>query len=599
MIRRLIDRIGWGRTKIRKQMYFIYAVTLLLPVAIIGILLIFNARKLLSDHYMELLEMDNLRVKTTMTETARQAYNISEDICFDSGIKNILSERYSSGMEFAAEVNADSSLDSVIYNYEEIAGIYIYTDNPTIQNYKQYHTVTKEIEETDWYQRAIGSTNAFWISMERENSYGSHDNSLCLIRRITLQNSNYHGVVVVKISDQYLRSKIDSNVIDAVSVDESGIIYSSKKSWYGEELPVDIDYTKGYYSYSGTIEKDDTKYFSVVSTTHLYMTDSRLYVCTLNDKGFDNINRIVGIITLILLLAIGIPGIILVLFTNYFTGRILLLRQEMHKASIQDYHMITDFRGHDELTDAFEDLKVMVRDIKEKDAKMYEAQLNEKELRNEQHIMEYKMLASQINPHYLYNTLETIRMKALTGGDRMVADSIKILGKTLHYVLENTGTVSTTLQKELDYIENYLAIQKMRFGSRINYKLVLASGIDPSDYEILPLLLQPIVENAIVHGLEGVDGEGQIIVTISSERQERLQISVSDNGPGMTAEELEAIRTKLNTPDLNPQSSIGLYNISQRIRLCYGTDYGIEVDSVYGEGTQVVLHLPGILAVGK
>ena len=224
---------------------------------------------------------------------------------------------------------------------------------------------------------------------------------------------------------------------------------------------------------------------------------------------------------------------------------------------------------------------------------MYEAELNEKELRNEQQIMEYKMLASQINPHFLYNALETIRMKAVTTGDKEVANAIKILGKTLRYVLENTGTSYTTLKKELDHIENYLAIQKLRFGKRINYRLIM-EDIRPEKFEILPLLLQPVVENAVVHGLESQDGNGQIEVSVSLLENEKMKITVSDNGRGMTEEELENIREKLATPDLALQSSIGLYNINQRIRLCYGQEYGMEIESRYGEGTQVILYLPAI-----
>lgn len=591
---KIVKKLGWGKTKIKRQMYQMYFFALLIPISVLGILLIVNTRKILTNHYMELLDADNLRVKALLSEITTQAYNLSEDICFDSRLKKMLTEDYEDGIAFGAAVNADSKLDTIVYSYQEIEGITIYTDNPTINNYKQFHVVTEEVAEQEWYQRAVNHASAFWISMERGSSYGSKCN-LCLVRRMTLPDSKYDAVVVLKISDQYIRSRIDSSIIDAVSVDDSGIVYSSKKSWYGDQQLIDIDYSNSYFNYSGTVFIDGTEYFASLSTTHLYMTNSKLYVCTLNDSGFENIDRIVEMCVLILLLAIGIPGIILILFTNYFTGRVFLLREEMHKASVQDYNMITTFGGNDELTEAFDDLQVMVQAIKDKDAKMYEAELNEKELRNEQQIMEYKMLASQINPHYLYNALETIRMKALTNGDREVANAIKTLGKTLRYVLENTGTSFTTLKKELDHIENYLSIQKLRFGNRINYTLEIAEEIQPEECSILPLLLQPVVENAVVHGLEAVEQNGQIRVEISLLDAEHLQIAVSDNGHGMTPEELAQIRAKLDTPNLILQSSIGLYNINQRIRLCYGMDYGMQLESRQGEGTRVILLLPVIL----
>lgn len=253
----------------------------------------------------------------------------------------------------------------------------------------------------------------------------------------------------------------------------------------------------------------------------------------------------------------------------------------------------------------------MVHKIKEKDAKMYEARLSEQQLLNEQQVMEMKMLASQINPHFLYNTLESIRMQALTAGNREVANSIKLLGKSMRYVLENTGTAMVTLKKELDYMETYLQIQRIRFGSRFNYEIHMQEGFDPNHYMILPILLQPIVENAILHGMEQVEENGLISVSMeaipaermstdktsrgttdASETDGRLKICISDNGCGMTEEELEALQIKISQKTLNRKSSIGLCNINQRIRLCHGEEYGMKIDSTLGKGTAITVTLP-------
>jgi len=202
------------------------------------------------------------------------------------------------------------------------------------------------------------------------------------------------------------------------------------------------------------------------------------------------------------------------------------------------------------------------------------------------------MLASQINPHFLYNTLETIRMQPLTAGNKDVATSIKLLGKSMHYVLENTGTASTTLKNELDYIHTYLTIQKLRFNDRVNYTLKAAGNIDLSNYHILPLLLQPIVENAILHGLEGIEENGQITIEVETVSNEYLKILISDNGAGMSLDELEALRQAIGHNNMASATSIGLYNINQRIKLCYGSDYSMQIESSPGEGTKVLLLLP-------
>ncbi len=222
----------------------------------------------------------------------------------------------------------------------------------------------------------------------------------------------------------------------------------------------------------------------------------------------------------------------------------------------------------------------------------YENKIYEQKMENEQQLMEFKMLASQINPHFLYNTLETIRMKALTEGNPEVANAIKLLGKSLRYVLENNGSNATTLKNELTHVEIYLIIQKLRFSERVNYEINVAEDVNADSVEILPLFLQPIVENAIVHGLEEAERFGLVQINVSQQDDELLFIEVKDNGMGMDEETLAALNRKLSMPNRRFTSSIGLYNIAQRIRLFYGDRYSMKVESKEGAGTKVTLTLP-------
>lgn len=577
--------------RIRTQLYAIYALALLIPLTILGILFMSSGSAILEEHSIELLEADNRRVKTLLSEVTTQAYSISEDVFFDTELKQVLNREYTAYSDFIAAANGCGKLDEVIYNNQEIDGIHIYTDNPTVKNYKQFRLTTPEIAASGWYTQALESTGAFWVSLPEDN-YSNDTSNLCLVRRIALYDSAYQAVMVIRLSDSYIRSRIDSSsVTDAIDLDCGGVVYSSRRAWYGAVLPVEVDAAESYFRFSGRAEVEGSEYFATVSTLHLYKTNSRLYICTLDASGLESISSIMNNWKMLLAVAVLLPALILFLFADYFVRRVKLLREEMHKARNRNYDMLPTFRGSDELTEAYEDLRIMVQDIKAKDAKMYEAELNQKELRSNQQAMEYKMLASQINPHYLYNTLETIRMKALTSGNREVADSVKILGKTLRYVQENTGTAYTTLQKELDHVENYLAIQRLRFGERINHLVAIQPGLEPERYAMLPLLLQPVVENAVIHGLEARDGVG--VITIHITRDDRfLQITVRDNGRGMTPEELESVRAMLERSEADPREGIALYNIHRRIRLSCGGDFGLEICSEPGAGTGVTLYLP-------
>ena len=144
-------------------------------------------------------------------------------------------------------------------------------------------------------------------------------------------------------------------------------------------------------------------------------------------------------------------------------------------------------------------------------------------------------------------------------------------------------------------METYLAIQKLRFVDKFESYFKISEDIDTDQIFILPLILQPIVENAILHGLEEKEENGKIVISIYRRKQdtgELLCIDVSDNGYGMTEEMLENLRQSIEQHDLERSKSIGLYNINQRIKLSYGMEYGMMITSVPGEGTTVSLCFP-------
>ena len=263
----------------------------------------------------------------------------------------------------------------------------------------------------------------------------------------------------------------------------------------------------------------------------------------------------------------------------------------MHNASQGNYEISDSFEGEDEISEAFRDLNVMIQDILTKEASVYKAQIREQELINQQQQMEFRMLSSQINPHFLYNTLETIRMRSLKAGNRDVANAVKLLGKSMRYVLQNTTTSFTSLENELDYIETYLAIQRLRFHDKVNYSLRIPPDMNVADYQIMPLLLQPIVENAILHGLEETEENGRIILHLTK-RQENLYIDIFDNGCGMTPAEIRKMKNNIYHHPEDSSKSIGLYNIYERIRLCYGDEYGLCIRSKKDFGTLITVIIP-------
>ena len=207
---------------------------------------------------------------------------------------------------------------------------------------------------------------------------------------------------------------------------------------------------------------------------------------------------------------------------------------------------------------------------------------------------EYLTLQSQINPHFLYNTLESIRGDALEKGAVQIAEIVEALAAFFRYTIAEND-VLVTLEDELGNLDNYFLIQQYRFEDRIKLEV----QTPPDESEIMKLLipkltLQPIVENAVVHGLESKSSGGVITIKIET-TQTRLLIEVHDNGVGMDPEKLQQINDMLNSnsvPEQPRHGGIALNNVGKRIQLIFGVEYGLHVFSVQNEGTQIVVSMP-------
>jgi len=211
---------------------------------------------------------------------------------------------------------------------------------------------------------------------------------------------------------------------------------------------------------------------------------------------------------------------------------------------------------------------------------------------------QYLALQNQINPHFLYNTLEAIRGDALSVGMRDIASITEALATFFRYTISNMDNL-VSLEEELSNAENYFAIQNYRFGDRISMAVRLEPGSESAlDFMIPKLTLQPIIENAIIHGLEGQVGHGTVLVDIATEGN-RLLIDVKDDGVGMNEAVLESIRRRLVFPDAltsreekHRNGGIALANVNNRIKLLFGEQYGLRVSSIEGTGTRVEIQLP-------
>ncbi len=221
---------------------------------------------------------------------------------------------------------------------------------------------------------------------------------------------------------------------------------------------------------------------------------------------------------------------------------------------------------------------------------------SEEKMKQMSNTIHYLALQEQINPHFLYNTLEGIRGSALMAGVDEVASMVEYLAIYFRYTITQTQFL-VTLEDEMENVEYYFAIQKFRFNDRINLK----TEYNRHDYDAMlkykvpKLILQPFIENAIMHGLKNNLEPGTITIALE-QTQDRLLVRISDDGEGIGPQTLRQIREKLINTGLEysggNETGIAINNVNSRIKMLFGDDYGVKVSSVAGFGTDVYIDLP-------
>ncbi len=288
-----------------------------------------------------------------------------------------------------------------------------------------------------------------------------------------------------------------------------------------------------------------------------------------------------------------IIGLVLFLIVGFITNRISAgitkpvrkLQDIMKSVDTGEFRMVGSIRATDEIRELAREYDIMVGRIRE----LMSENIKEQELKRKSDL---KALQAQINPHFLYNTLDSIIWMGEMGRNKEVVLMTSALSK-LFRISISRGKDFITIKDEIAHVESYLTIQKMRYKDKFEYRI----DVDPSLYgrTILKIILQPLVENAIYHGIKEVDYTGFIEITGVGDGK-TITLKVSDNGKGMGKEELDELIKSIESGTEEEQSlsrhGLGVRNVHERIRLYFGSEYGLSFFSTPGEGTVITVKLP-------
>ena len=594
MIKR--NLLNLDNLKIRKKLMVVYFVAFFIPFIIVSIILSFWLRNRLNQWTIEQSRSSVTQTATLFKDMLNNVKDLSDTLYVNQQIQSTLKRHYNTPQEVYEQYITISFLDDFLQANLDISSIRYYTENPTILDNSFFIKATKDITSSDWYKRAKSyHGRSFWVT-KTDNI--TKRKTLSLVRSMwDFNEDKFIGVLSVNIEYQRIDRFVMNQEQETIIAIDGEIQFSSR------EIPSNFapEFLDQVYSSSQiesiNIEWNQRNDVALITQILIENGNSIILLQILPGKEiFMTTFQGLLIYFSIMSVALAFSLTMILVFSNYFTRRIDYINSEIQKVVQNNFAIGPSLPGSDEFASIYHALETTTGNIKQLIDEVYQHKIEQEQLLSRQNDIRFKMLASQINPHFLFNTLETIRMQALSDGNRKVANTIKLLAKILRHNLDVTDR-PVPLFQEIEAVSNYLDIQHLRFADRVSYDIIYLSDI--RSIGILPLLIQPVVENSFIHGLEARKTGGFIYISIESKNKD-LFIKVRDNGCGINETKLEELRQKLQTGTVeNISSSIGMINVNQRIKLFYGDDYGLSIESRQDEGTTVTIHVPLIPLINK
>ncbi|MFS0880077.1 cache domain-containing sensor histidine kinase [Metabacillus niabensis] len=542
-----------------------------------------------TEHTLQLIDQVNKKLESY----ASNMQNISYLLSMDPEIKEFLTEQNSAFTE-DEDYSIRQFMQGLSTLYPEVASILVVNSQGEYISNDLYTRGNKDLTKESWYKEAVANEGIVKIiGHPKERSLASHVNyknsEVVTVVRAIIEPETQKVLGVVLID---LKLRVIAEATKNVKLGKSGylmVIDEEGEQIYAPANPLINEVPKRL------LNVEDSGFFSEeIDGDKLQFIYQKQPFTNWTTVGIFSSNESVVEVRTIHLFVICFVFLV-VLFgvtasyylSNSMSQPIVQLMSFMKK--VESGNLDIRYKGdrEDEIGMLGRSFNLMIIKINEllKLTERQERQKREAELRS---------LQAHIKPHFLYNTLDTISWMARKQGAVDVAEVVASLSKLFRIGL-NKGNDIILFSEEIEHIKSYLKIQKARYRDKLNYTL----EIDPktNDFMIVKLILQPIVENAIYHGIKERKGPGHIHIEAQVSNN-TFVITVKDDGKGIESDRLQLIRQKLNNVDTqNKQGAVadfgyGMMNVQSRLKLTYGEAYGISIDSEIANGTTVTIVLP-------
>lgn len=589
---------------LRLKLFVIFIAISTIPVALIAIMAYKNYTNMVSDQISIISSniIDNSINK--ISNTIKDITRVSETFMYQqssatNSVKSVLlkNSRFKENLNDYDLLQGRKELqficESLMYSSGYINGIYVFTNGGNCFDFSKNNDLRLgyDVKTSEWFKNTLESKGKLYTNGVSENDFLLNPSPSISFSQVQYDfgTKKMLGVLLINCSLNIFSDIDKTSISDQTSIyliDENGkIIYDNSRTKIGTSLEKSV-FNRIDQSKKGSFTYNSGKTMVVYNSFPRFGWKLAAQISTSQMKAnFEPTRNFILFISFALTI---ISFILALILSNSFTKPIKKLSNFM-KNNHQNQNTINSsyLSLNDEVGVLYNEYNEMVNKIS---AFIKEQYQNKLVLLDSQ----MKALEAQINSHFLYNTLGSINSIAKIEKIESIETMSKALGDMFRYSIKTTSEL-VPLAEELNHVNNYLIIQKIRYGPKITYAFNIQEDLLQS--RILKLILQPIVENSLYHGLELKKGKGELKIDIWSEAESMI-LEVEDNGVGMSSDQAAKINEFLKEPpsfsDLGKRDkqSIGIKNVHSRIELYYGNNYGLTFESCLNEGTKVRIRIP-------
>jgi two-component system sensor histidine kinase YesM len=495
-----------------------------------------------------------------------------------------------------------SFLSQVYYAKKFIKGAMFLTLDGHFYSISEDQTITnirlKEILKSQWAQRIMQKVGQVeWDITEKTADLWNLPPGYIICSRLirdtnTLEPMGFY-VIILKpeiLSNQYQNLSFVNNSQLLVLSDKGKVISDSKNLLNNTYVTSESWYLNLLQNVEGSFDTNIKGEKTLIFSTKIKKTGWKLVSLISYHQLTKGADKIKNISIIVVLTSMIVTFLFSLRYTSNIIHPVYRLIECMRRVKDGKFAQITNVDSYNEIIILVDNYNLMVRHIQKLLKDVYEVQITKQQLEIKSVRSDLKALQAQINPHFIYNTLECINVMAKRNGQQEMSRMILSLAKILHINLSN-GDEVIAIRNELELIKEYMFIQKSIYQDSFQFDVNIPSNLQ--DYLIVKFTLQPLLENIIQHGFPDVDYKGVISLKVYEEAH-ALKLELVDNGMGMSEDRMEQLNQQLKfiyTEDFRPSIGYGILNVNSRIKLYFGETYGLYYENIPSGGLKVSISL--------